>query len=93
MCRGREEDTSQAIGELSTGAGHRQEYRLVCKVAAFSGWVAIKIGCSVDAAWLLCTRFSRYGVLQRSVVIGYFYHLHSENRSFLLVNTIAYGYK
>jgi hypothetical protein len=44
MCRGREEDTSQAIGELSTGAGHRQEYRLVCKVAAFSGWVAIKIG-------------------------------------------------
>jgi hypothetical protein len=80
-------------GELSTGAGHRQEYRRVCKVAAFSGWVPIKIGSSVDTAWLLCIRFTRCGALQRSVVIGYFYHLHSENRSFLLVNIIAYGYK
>jgi hypothetical protein len=80
-------------GELSTGAGHRQEYRHVCKVAAFSGWVVLCIGISVDAPWLLFTRFSRYGVLQRSIVIGNFYHFHSKNRSFLLVYIIAYGYK
>lgn len=46
------------VGELSTGAGHRQEYRRVCKVAAFSGWVVLFIGSSVDAAWLLCIRFT-----------------------------------
>jgi hypothetical protein len=65
------------VGELSTGAGHRQEYRRVCKVAAFSGWVVLCIEGSVDTPWLLFTRFTRCGVFQRSVVIGYFYHLHS----------------